>query len=243
MTLLLASVRNTREAETALAAGADIIDLKDPERGALGALDAGSIRTIVAAVASRAPVSATIGDLPFLTDVIGPAIRAAADCGVDLVKVGLFGPCTASGLHCLERQAANGVRIVLVVFAEHLEPLPFDALAGAGLHGVMLDTADKTTGSLLDKLPMPVLRQFVAGACAVRLLAGLAGSLRKQQIADLLPLQADYLGFRSALCRDGRRDGELDAERIAGIHALLQGAPRRNVSMDEVAAMPAGGTP
>ena len=39
MTLFLASVRDVAEAEIALLAGADIVDLKDPAQGALGAVD------------------------------------------------------------------------------------------------------------------------------------------------------------------------------------------------------------
>ena len=63
MTGLLASVMTVEEAEAALAGGADIIDLKDPRRGALGALPAPVIRDCVAAIAGRQPVSATVGPL------------------------------------------------------------------------------------------------------------------------------------------------------------------------------------
>ena len=45
MTLFLASVRDVAEAETALLAGADIIDLKDPAQGALGAVDPATTRS------------------------------------------------------------------------------------------------------------------------------------------------------------------------------------------------------
>ena len=45
MTLFLASVRDVAEAETALLAGADIIDLKDPAQGALGAVDLETTRS------------------------------------------------------------------------------------------------------------------------------------------------------------------------------------------------------
>ena len=48
MTLMLASVLSVEEAETALAHGADIIDCKDPHRGALGALPLARITEIVA---------------------------------------------------------------------------------------------------------------------------------------------------------------------------------------------------
>ena len=64
LTLFLASVRDAEEAELALRAGADIVDLKDPEQGALGALTPDTIAACVKQVAGRAPVSATIGDRP-----------------------------------------------------------------------------------------------------------------------------------------------------------------------------------
>ena len=56
-------MRNTDEAETVLGAGADIIDLKDPGRGTLGALDLDAIWAFVSHVDGRVPVSATVGDL------------------------------------------------------------------------------------------------------------------------------------------------------------------------------------
>jgi uncharacterized protein (UPF0264 family) len=50
VTLLLVSVRSVAEAQRALAAGPFLIDAKDPERGALGALPISEIAAIVASV-------------------------------------------------------------------------------------------------------------------------------------------------------------------------------------------------
>ena len=87
---LLASVRSLDEAFIAHAAGADIIDLKEPRRGALGALDAADVRHIVDSLGVDATLSATVGDL----DCTGEAaIAAAAEisrAGVRYVKVGVF---------------------------------------------------------------------------------------------------------------------------------------------------------
>ena len=58
----LASVKDASEAYEAFAAGADVIDCKDPARGALGRLDLDEIARIVKGVSALAPVSATIGD-------------------------------------------------------------------------------------------------------------------------------------------------------------------------------------
>jgi uncharacterized protein (UPF0264 family) len=53
---LLVSVRDAAEAVEALAGGADWIDLKEPQRGPLGAVDAVTARDVVHVVAGRVPV-------------------------------------------------------------------------------------------------------------------------------------------------------------------------------------------
>ena len=64
MTLLLASVNGMEEAALARTHGADIIDLKDASKGALGAVAPDVLRGTVAAVGGRRPVSAVTGNLP-----------------------------------------------------------------------------------------------------------------------------------------------------------------------------------
>ena len=78
------------EALIALDAGADIIDLKDPERGALGAVEPDVIRAVVASVGGRRTVSATAGDLPMEPALIEREVERIGALGVDVVKVGLF---------------------------------------------------------------------------------------------------------------------------------------------------------
>ncbi|HEX6828752.1 MAG TPA: (5-formylfuran-3-yl)methyl phosphate synthase, partial [Burkholderiales bacterium] len=64
MTRLLASVADLQEARLAVAGGADIVDFKDPRRGALGALPAATVAECVAALGPAVITSATVGDLP-----------------------------------------------------------------------------------------------------------------------------------------------------------------------------------
>ena len=66
---LLVSVRNVTEALTALEAGADVIDVKEPTRGSLGAADSATLAAIAQAVGGRAPVTAALGEL---TDLATP---------------------------------------------------------------------------------------------------------------------------------------------------------------------------
>src|SRR3954470_2353055 len=60
---LLVSVASAREAEAALAGGADLIDAKDPSQGALGAVTLEALRAIQSAVGGARPVTAALGDV------------------------------------------------------------------------------------------------------------------------------------------------------------------------------------
>ncbi len=227
MTLFLASVRDPAEAELALGAGADIVDLKDPGQGALGALSPDTIADCVSLVAGRAPVSATIGDRPLEGEAIRAAVLATAVLGVDYVKVGLFpGGELKRGLNRLTT-AASQTRIVLVLFADAMPG--FDAIALAariGAHGVMFDTLGKGAGPLPDHISYMTLAGHIAAAKAEGLVVGLAGSLQARHVPSLIALAPDLLGFRGALCHGGNRVQGLDAGRLAAIRALIPERPR-----------------
>ncbi|WP_296811779.1 (5-formylfuran-3-yl)methyl phosphate synthase [Thiocapsa sp.] len=223
MTGMLASVLDVEEALLALSGGADVIDCKDPRRGALGDLPAATITAIVAAVGGRRPVSATVGDLPTEADALVPAIRRVGETGVDFVKIGVFHPVALPAQLPAMALLARDFRLIAVLFADRgvdLSVVP--VLAAAGFAGVMLDTADKSEGDLLDHLSLPLAADFVAAAHRNGLLAGLAGSLRRARVPAMLGVGADYLGFRGALC-DGVRTGRLSAEALRDIRALIAG--------------------
>jgi uncharacterized protein (UPF0264 family) len=222
MTGLLASVRSVTEAETALAGGADIIDLKDPDHGALAALPAPVIAAAVAWADGRVTLSATAGDLPMEPALVGKRVDEIAALGVDFVKVALLPEGDRAGcLAALAALASRGRRIVVVLFADRAPELDMvERVAEAGLAGIMLDTADKSGGGLRRHLEPVFLASFVRRARARGLLTGLAGSLRREDVPALLPLGADYLGFRGALCAAGRA-GRLDPAALAAIRAAL----------------------
>lgn len=221
MTLMLASVTGAREAEIALAGGADIIDLKDPRAGALGALAAEAVREAVAAIAGRRPVSAVTGDL-----IEPPRVREAAErmaaTGVDYVKVGFLPGCDADAIAAALKPLAARTPLVAVLFGDadpDLSVLP--RLVGAGFAGVMLDTARKDGGRLLDHMDAPALSSFVRRARNLRLLTGLAGSLEGPDVPRLVPMKPDFLGFRGALCDGEDRTRGLDPAAVARIRALI----------------------
>jgi dihydroneopterin aldolase len=176
MTLMLASVTSAAEARTAVAAGADIIDLKDPQAGALGALPVETTRRAVAAVAGARPTSATVGDLPMEPASVRGAVEATAGTGVDYVKVGLFaGPGRLSCLAALAPLCARGIKVVIVIFADQQPDFSLIApIARSGCAGVMVDTAHKGAGGLIRCLGPNQLKAFVRQARGAGLLTGLA---------------------------------------------------------------------
>ncbi|WAK04088.1 (5-formylfuran-3-yl)methyl phosphate synthase [Methylobacter sp. YRD-M1] len=225
MTGMLASVNSLDEATLVLDLQADIIDLKQPEQGALGALETELVRQIVTAIGGRRPVSATVGDLPMQPESVFEAVKAMAETGVDYVKIGFFPggdwPGTLARLSTLSGQHA----LIAVLFADTQPDLSIiAALKNAGFKGVMLDTMDKQKGSLMQVMNKTTIAQFVAQAKASQLLCGLAGSLRLTDIVDLMPYQADYLGFRGALCRQHNRTAQLDRQAIVRIKRAITDA-------------------
>ena len=221
MSGMLASVSNLDEALLIERIGVDIIDLKQPAHGALGALDVNDVHHIVGQLQPNTCVSATVGDLPMEPRLLSDAVSAMASTGVDYVKIGFFpeGDWQRCITH-LGELCAQGHALIAVLFADTEPDFAWvDALANAGFKGVMLDTMDKRGGSLTHILTPSHLAAFVNQAKSRLLLTGLAGSLRMEDIHPLMAIGPDYLGFRGALCQQHDRIASLD-ERC--IHAIKQ---------------------
>ena len=225
MTGFLASVTSMQEAEIALAGGADILDLKDPSRGALGALSAEVISACVAGIARQRIVSATAGDLPMQPDLVRNAVQRLAKCGVDIVKIGLFPGGDASAcISALSQETSRGTRLVAVMFADQAPDFSLiGPLRDAGFAGVMLDTADKSVGGLRRHLDGDILADFVQSAKTFGLMSGLAGSLQLEDVAPLAALGPDYLGFRGGICDRGRQSA-LSPERLRAVRSAIDSA-------------------
>ncbi len=222
MTKMLASVRNRQEAEVALQIGADIIDLKEPTRGALGAVDTKDIVEIVAVVNGRRPTSAASGDLPMEAEVVRAKVEELAATGVDFVKIGFFPSERLVDCATAVSGIATHQKLVAVLFADHVYPENvLDIFAQAGFHGVMIDTADKTKGRLLQHLSTDRLGTFVADCHARGLTAGLAGSLEAPDVPRLLAYNPDFIGFRGALCSNLERGAAIDRDAALKVRALI----------------------
>lgn len=229
---LLVSVRSADEARRALDGGADIIDAKEPLAGALGAVSLPTFAEIVAAVASRRPVSAALGDLSDADLAEGQA-SAFARAGAAIVKVGFAGIASMSRLSAViaaasRGAAAGGTGLVAVAYADALEANAFapgvilEAAANAGAQGVLLDTFRKDAPSLFEWVTESWLTAWLRDAQARGLFTAVAGRLTIEDLPRVMPLGADLVGVRGAAC-DGGRDGRISEARVQRLKAALRG--------------------
>jgi uncharacterized protein (UPF0264 family) len=228
---LLVSVADAREARVAVEGGVDIIDVKNPAEGALGAPAPGVIERVREVVPPDRPVSAAIGDLPNLPGTAALAALGAARSGAAYVKVGLWGASTtdeAVAVLRAARGAVNGWAAVIAAAYADAErvpagPLPpgavVEAARRAGVEGCLLDTAIKDGRGLFEWLAPEALEALVAEGHAAGLEMALAGALRADELSAVRATGADIAGVRAAACRDGLRTAPLDAARIGRLRA------------------------
>ena len=230
MTRLLISVRNAAEARTALAGGADLIDIKCPERGSLGAADPLTWLHVQRSVGQRLPLSVALGELQ---DPELFARAAAIPQGIRFAKCGLAGcrdlPDWSSRWSQLGQRLPAPVALVGVAYADWKvarAPQPCAVLARASdcdCRALLLDTWDKQGPGLTEHLSLPELRTLVQGAQQQGMLAVLAGSVRAATVPDLLSLEPDFLAVRGAVCR-GNRSGPLELHRVRALRRQLSTA-------------------
>ena len=231
---LLVSVRSAQEARRALIGGADIIDVKDPSQGPLGAPSPRVLSEVVAEVGAAAPVSVALGDLPNLPHTAALAARGAALSGAGYVKVGLRGVSTLDGAVALMRAVSDAVdprtQVIAAAYADAgaLDPpalapewLP-DVVQRAGIAGALVDTFVKDGRGLYSWLSERALVDLIARTRGAGGHFAVAGQLT---LGDLRRVEADVIGVRSAVCRGGDRAAELDRDLVAAAVAELRAVP------------------
>ncbi|ACT47808.1 (5-formylfuran-3-yl)methyl phosphate synthase [Methylotenera mobilis] len=228
MTQLLISVTDVNEAQIALVHGADLIDLKDPHQGALGALPIQTIQEVVDFVGINRShpqqyTSATVGDLPMQADLIAQQVLRIANTKVDFVKIGFFeSEDYQSCLDTLKHIAHQGVKLIAVLFAEMQYPEHLiDDIKAAGFYGLMLDTAQKNGGTFMDYYTHEQMCLFATRVRSHAMAFGLAGSLNVQHLEKVRAYSPSYIGFRGGVSMSNQRKLNLDAAKIKAIRAAL----------------------
>jgi uncharacterized protein (UPF0264 family) len=233
---LLVSVRNSIEALAALEGGAHVIDVKEPNRGSLGSASRQTIEDVIRAVDGRAPVTAAVGELIDLVTRLDPM-----PARLSLFKIGLA-RCRAlpnwkshwlQGIGQLWPHSGAATHAVAVAYADWQTagaPDPQSVLAAAvdaGCPALLIDTYDKSSGSVFDHWPLEELAVFRDRTSSQGLMLVLAGSLVGQSFEAAAMLRPDLLAVRTAASESGR-NGNVTRERVAALRQTIRDANERS---------------
>jgi len=224
---------NEKEASEAIAGGADIIDVKNPQEGALGANFPWVIKRIREIAPRKIQVSCALGDVPNLPGSISLAALGAASLGVDYIKVGLYGFKTPreavfllQNVNKAAKECNPKIKVVATGYADAeristLDPMLIPEIASlAQVDLAMIDTAVKDGKNIFNFLAVKQLEKFVDEAHKLGLEAALAGSLRKQDLPVVYGLGADVAGLRGAACTNNYRDNGQITRKL--VHELVE---------------------
>lgn len=237
---LLISPKNEKEAMEAVAGGADIIDVKNPNEGPLGASFPWIIQRIRQATPANIEVSCTIGEAPNLPGSMALASLGAAATGVNYIKAGLNGLETAEDAVYLMRNITKAakeynpaIKVVASGYADAartctVDPMLVPKIAYEAKADIaMLDTAVKDGKNLFTFLTKLQLKRFVDEAHGYGLKAALAGSLRKEELAEVYAVGADVAGVRGAACTlNDRVNGEITREKVHELVEIIKRAEK-----------------
>lgn len=228
---LLVSPINVEEAIIADIGGADIIDVKNPKEGSLGANFPWIIQEIKAKVTR--PLSATIGDFNYKPGTASLAALGAAVAGAQYVKVGLYDIQTEAQAYDVLAGIVKAVKsydrnkiVVASAYSDYarigsIPALKLPAVARrAGCDVVMVDTGIKDGKSTFEFMGNDELKAFVDSAHAEGLKSALAGSIKFQDIDMIKNIGPDIIGVRGLVCGGDRTDS-IKAELIEKLRAML----------------------
>lgn len=219
MTDLLVSVRSIAEFQIAAQAGVRFIDVKEPERGSLGAASLDVVHNVAAAAESHHEISVAMGEL-----LDGGSIEPhALPTRTNYAKLGLAGCRNVDDWRqrweVKLQSLPQGIAPVAVAYADWqaAQSPQIEDILEAGIQlrcsAFLIDTFEKSRGTLLSHLPLNDIVRLIARASGANQIVALAGSLDQAAIRRLQPLGATLLAVRSAACR-GQRTEPIDASAI-----------------------------
>ncbi|KAF5411718.1 MAG: (5-formylfuran-3-yl)methyl phosphate synthase [Euryarchaeota archaeon] len=230
---LLVSPINTVEARAALDGGADIIDVKNPKEGSLGANFPWMIRAVIEEIESKKPVSATIGDFNFKPGTASLAALGAAVSGADYIKIGLYDIQTVDQAEELLSKVVKSIKdydpkkmAVVAAYADYtrinaISPMLLPEIgAKVGCDVVMIDTGVKDGRSTFEYMSEEQLTTFVDDARKLDLTTALAGTLKFEDLDALNRIDPDIIGIRGVVC-GGDRSAEIKKELVEEFKAQM----------------------
>lgn len=231
---LLVSVRDAREAATAIRADVSIVDVKDPSQGALGMASESMLDEIAEVLErNKRSGSCALGEFPEWSGRAIPRISGR----YGWCKMGLAG-CARSATWEREWQQVRDEidavgerrRWIAVIYADWSQaqaPAPrkvVEVAARTGCVGVLLDTWSKSAPGTLDLWTREELVALRRDCFRRGLKFALAGRIFEEDLHHVAAIRPDVLGVRSAACRGFDRRAVIDLESIMRLQKKLRSA-------------------
>lgn len=224
----IVSVRGLQEAQQAFAGGADVIDLKEPNQGALGQPAMQIISETIAGMPNTATFSLACGELsgPTHFPPLGPHARRISFAKIGAAKV----VCISRWRRRFENFRAQlpcGVQGVPAAYADFrkadsLPPLEIlSTAATCGAKGILLDTFCKRSGSIFEIMSEKTLAGFVERARQLGLWVAIAGSIGPKDLGSKALLRSRYVAMRGAIC-EHERTSNVSADKVRRIAQQLR---------------------
>ncbi|WP_333582291.1 (5-formylfuran-3-yl)methyl phosphate synthase [Methanoculleus bourgensis] len=210
---LLVSPSSIEEARSSLSA--DIIDVKKPSEGSLGANFPWVIQE-TKKIAGKKPVSAAIGDNEYKPGTAALSAYGAAHAGADFIKVGLMFDGTDRARDVIEAVTTAVKRefpekyVVIAAYSDFqrmgtISPFAISQLvADAGADVAMIDTGIKDGKSTFAFMDEEALTRFVEQNRDLGLQTALAGSLKFEDLDALKRINPEIIGVRGMVCGGDR---------------------------------------
>jgi (5-formylfuran-3-yl)methyl phosphate synthase len=216
----------------ALAGGASILDVKEPDHGSLGRAPFPIWRDVSAAIDSAAPISVALGELGEWVDPHSPIVPQDVWHGISYRKLGLA---RAEGDWRMdwrrlrsrldERGGPGWIAVVYADWQEARAPAPDvvldTALESSEIVGVLVDTWDKTHRLKMD----PGRHRWIERVRREGKFLAIAGGLDLDSIARLEPFEPDIVAVRGAACVGGDRRSSIDPRRVADLARAVAALP------------------
>lgn len=234
---LLVSPKDVEEAKAVIRGSADIVDVKNPKEGSLGANFPWVISAIRGLIEEEkgngVELSAAIGDFDYKPGTASLAALGAASVGADYIKVGLYRVKTKHEAIDLLTGVVKAVKgydadkkIVAAFYSDYTRidsVSPFE-IAEIGkevdIDVAMVDTGVKDGRSTLEFLSEEELKTFFSDSKALGLETAIAGSLTFEDIPTIKRINADILGVRGMVC-GGNRNDSVRAELVSKLRQAV----------------------
>ena len=231
---ILVSVRNPHEAALA-AANCDIVDLKEPANGPLGAVGRDVADACMSVLPAETPVSLALGELVhnsvdiFDFDHMIQLANKHNSRSI-YVKMGLSQLDGVESWQCdwfkAMSQFPPGVKRVVVAYADNAAACSPDVLSlmrfaiDVKADAFLIDTFDKRGGHLFDHVSEKQTDTIITELAQAGVLVALAGSITADLIETYCGRNPDIWAMRGAVC-DGGRVGQLSAKKIGMIKTVV----------------------